>query len=221
MKQVLCQRNFLLDRVGYTWNSKEQLLWKRIMEDARQEWFKYSRKGTRRPIDYEFGFAHELGGPYGKEVLSVGHSLFNDLIVDNFGILLAAQLLNTPVAGTIKAFNGTSNALGFGNLTGVVRWLGSGSTAPTYADFKLTTSLTTAPENTSVATTSSGYSPGTGQVTNVSTSGAFGASENVQETIIAGVYSGNSYCLMHYVYSSPVAVALGKAFTATTTITLS
>lgn len=204
------------------------------MIDLKIDWCRKLGKLPTR--DCEILVRHEPGEAYGKEIEGITHSVPYDLMVDNFGYILA--MMHAPSGGSlngIKDQTGTVQACCVQHqatneelfLQGNgLKQFGSGTNAPTFGDIKIQTALITAPESGAVAITSFGYTPGTGVVTIVVTSGAFGAQETVGESVYYNSAFLNlsavtfSAIISRYVYSAPLTVPIGKAITATTLINI-
>lgn len=141
-----------------------------------------------------------------RRIKGIGLNVHNDLILDNFGLLLAS-LIRAPVAdvtsvslkdvdGVAKSFNSYSSAGATGQYTfnnaltvscalGTQLQVGSGLTAPARDDYSIETPFATAPENGRFGSSSGSYAVGA-----ISFSGSItaGGSGTVNETGFFGLW---------------------------------
>lgn len=173
-------------------------------------------------------------------IKGIGQSKRNNLILDNFGIILA-ELFTTPSmnqdtasvkdilnASTVFQFYGdatasdepfTKNHINLGTLMQV----GSGVTAATRADYAIETALGTAPEDDIFDTGSGSYAAGSIGVSGAISAGGAGT---INETLMVfklheSVGSNVAdVALFHDILASGEAFVLGETITVTYTINL-
>jgi len=132
-----------------------------------------------------------------KEILDIGASEPNDLILDVFSnviIELGGRTNNLVIqqrdtSGVLQNIKGKGSIQNWYNFaittsTGTRIGIGSGLTPPARTDFNLTTPFGVAPESGFTNTTIGGYNSGLGQVSAGSTIGATGGAGTVNETIL-------------------------------------
>lgn len=165
--------------------------------------------------------------PRDRSILGMGGSRPDDLVLDQFGTLLAG-LIRAPVIGSktisLKGDDGTTNTFAvYGNLTGGTYIfnpsgytvgtkikVGSGTTAPARANFQLETAFATAPESGYFNTGDGSYAAG---IINASGSITAGGSGTINETILAYDIT-NSNGVVKTIVLFRDAISPGKAFVA-------
>ena len=173
-------------------------------------------------------------------IKGIGLNVPNDLILDNFGLLLAS-LIRAPVAavtafnmtdvtGAVKSFNsyssGGASAYTFNNsLTAAIALgtqlqVGSGTTAPSRGDYCIETAFVTAPESGRFATGIGSYAAGA-----ISFSGAItaGGSGVVNETGFFAIWRNlatPTVMLFHDVLAAGVPFTAGKIINVSYSISL-
>jgi hypothetical protein len=219
--------------IGETFNKR---LEKAIHRRAQQETFewlmdKYEKKSKLfQPRLHETVVVAALN-PKNRKILDVGFNKPNDLILANFGNFLGG-VVRAPITtasaavnlndntNTARAFqiygpyNGTNFFLSgsTGGSLGTYLQLGSGTTAATRADYKITTALGTAPESGQFATSNGIYGGG---AMSFSGSVSAGGAGTVNETGFFGSWistNGTTYVIMlfHDILSSGVAYVAGN-----------
>lgn len=133
-----------------------------------------------------------------NEILDIGGSKPNDLILNNFGKLYH-QAHGTPgVTVVLQDIGDVGNALrasGGNRYTQVVTFaggtqiqVGSGSTPPDRTDFNVETAFASAPENGRGSTGAGGYNSSLAQVQVARSIGATGGSGTINESCLFGVW---------------------------------
>lgn len=176
-------------------------------------------------------------------IKGISQSKPNNLILDNFGLLLARMFMApgmtqneitlvdlggvnrlVQVWGDGTASDYSAYVQTTGSTSGTQIQLGSGVTAATRADYAIETALPTAPEDDSFDTGSGSYAAGSIGVAGVVVAGGAG---NINEVLMivrltpnTGAAAPWEIALFHDILASTEAFVLGNTLTATYTITL-
>lgn len=188
---------WLTELKGKSYNSKTMLDADRYMKEQIKSFY-----GGHIPSFKESAtiVCHDKG-----EIKGIGASCVDDLILDNFGKLLAG-LIRSPVTGassitmtnesnlvkTINVWNTVAPAFNVvGNNIGTYTKMGSGATAPARTDYKIETNLLTAPESGYQNTGNGGWNSALGKMTTANTI-ISGGSGTVKESGLVGIYADNA-----------------------------
>jgi len=177
--------------------------------------------------------------PKTNKILDIGFNRADDLILDNFGLFLAALIRSPTIAITYVSLTDTGNtaralAIYYNTITttfniqsacaiGTVLQLGQGTSPAARDNHVIESALGSAPENAIFGTSNGGYAIGTGSL---SFSGAIsaGGSGTVNEMGFHGRFglSGVAYSFMffHDILASGVAFVAGNTLNASYAIIL-
>ena len=216
----------LFDFVGYTQKEKVVMDATKILLENKAKALGYLPK----PAEVSLVIASENG-----EIKSIGGSVPNDLINNNWGIMFAAWFRSTtPGGGTIISLDddggvartikiGTSVGPGaWNNATGGSRFqVGQGSTVAARSDLAIETPFANAgPEDSLENTGVGGWNPGLGQGTIVALIGPTAGSGTVTETVDMWFFSdqvpsGHNFLMAHDIISPGVAFVIAQTLTVT------
>lgn len=185
--------DWLLDLRGYTMKEK-------ILEDARKYiWEEKMKFLGYRPVISEFMVVavHDKDGM----ITGIGGSVPSDLILDNWGEMLAATKPQVNVTSSFSARGQTSGFdsfkggsfdvniatfVNFGGAQGTTSpfvKVGGDATAPTRADFDTGTTFINLPESANALMSDGAYSVGGNSILNVATIGPTGGTGTIRETL--------------------------------------
>jgi len=148
-----------------------------------------------------------------KEIMGLGGStlmkdkngkIFSNLILDQFGLFLAAIFQGIPASGAetivLKDTGGVNRTVNiislvqlwnFSTAATMFHQVGSGNTAPTRQDFQIETAFGTAPEDTIIEPSDPVYNSGLGSFKSISSISA-GGSGTIRESVMISRWRPNS-----------------------------